>query len=230
MQPGVGTNRYSYSFGDPVNGIDPSGHATYVTPDNATSQRNDYLVKKVIKDGDLNIYVLNGNEKKGKLRVIGETRFWDAFISPDGKKNVVGKLYAGHSIDKYVKVLKDYAASAWQIEVGYRSLPNNLLDIKTTYPGHETGSYHGFLLDGKYVTLREAGNILAGYNAAQKGLSFEEFQKKAGTMQGVSKPEQIVSLLLGTVVGEAPNWGENDYQRLRSEFGYYQYIHEQKDR
>ncbi|MFA9230040.1 MAG: hypothetical protein ACEQSU_04740 [Microgenomates group bacterium] len=27
MQPGVGTNRYSYSFGDPVNGIDPSGHA-----------------------------------------------------------------------------------------------------------------------------------------------------------------------------------------------------------
>jgi hypothetical protein len=26
MQPGVGTNRYSYSFGDPVNGIDPSGH------------------------------------------------------------------------------------------------------------------------------------------------------------------------------------------------------------
>ncbi|MFA9230043.1 MAG: RHS repeat-associated core domain-containing protein [Microgenomates group bacterium] len=26
MQPGVGTNRYSYSFGDPVNGIDPTGH------------------------------------------------------------------------------------------------------------------------------------------------------------------------------------------------------------
>ncbi len=25
MQAGVGTNRYSYSFGDPVNGIDPSG-------------------------------------------------------------------------------------------------------------------------------------------------------------------------------------------------------------
>jgi hypothetical protein len=26
MQAGVGTNHYSYSFGDPVNGIDPSGH------------------------------------------------------------------------------------------------------------------------------------------------------------------------------------------------------------
>ncbi len=29
MQPGVGTNRYSYSFGDPVNGIDPTGHERY---------------------------------------------------------------------------------------------------------------------------------------------------------------------------------------------------------
>jgi RHS repeat-associated protein len=26
VRAGVGTNRYSYSFGDPVNGIDPSGH------------------------------------------------------------------------------------------------------------------------------------------------------------------------------------------------------------
>ncbi len=29
MQAGVGTNRYSYSFGDPVNGIDPTGHEKY---------------------------------------------------------------------------------------------------------------------------------------------------------------------------------------------------------
>lgn len=25
-EPGVGTNRYGYAFGDPVNGADPGGH------------------------------------------------------------------------------------------------------------------------------------------------------------------------------------------------------------
>jgi RHS repeat-associated protein len=29
MQEGVGTNRYAYSFNDPINGRDPSGHAVY---------------------------------------------------------------------------------------------------------------------------------------------------------------------------------------------------------
>ncbi|MEZ5886398.1 MAG: RHS repeat-associated core domain-containing protein [Paracoccaceae bacterium] len=31
MQEGVGTNRYSYAFGDPVNGKDPTGHQNYST-------------------------------------------------------------------------------------------------------------------------------------------------------------------------------------------------------
>ncbi|OYX41658.1 MAG: hypothetical protein B7Z02_15160 [Rhodobacterales bacterium 32-67-9] len=32
MQPGVGTNRYSYSFNDPVNGLDKSGNKRIKLP------------------------------------------------------------------------------------------------------------------------------------------------------------------------------------------------------
>jgi RHS repeat-associated protein len=47
MQPGVGTNRYSYSFGDPVNGIDPSGHEKTGFNFNLRDIVNSYIWKEV---------------------------------------------------------------------------------------------------------------------------------------------------------------------------------------
>jgi len=40
-QPGVGTNRYAYSFNDPINGMDPGGNVTTYTSDFDGDGRND---------------------------------------------------------------------------------------------------------------------------------------------------------------------------------------------
>lgn len=70
----------------------------------------------------------------------------------------------------------------------------------------------------------EAGNILAGMNAASHGQSFDEFQRLAGALQGsipeVGAVKAGVTKMTGHAWGAAPNYGELDYQRTRSLYGY----------
>jgi filamentous hemagglutinin len=101
------------------------------------------------------------------------------------------------------------------------SVPGGEMDIKSQLPGYEGFSYHGFLYNGKYVSLREAGNLLAGMNAAQFKMEYSDFQKGAGALQSGGIIGAAMYKLFGKTYGTAPYWGENYYQYRSSLRGYY---------
>jgi filamentous hemagglutinin len=216
-EPGVGTNRYAYSHNDPTNQIDTNGNSTYVEANEETDRNDDYKVLRVDDDDDLNIYVSNGNTKKDELTILGQTRFKDAFISPDTGK-AVGTVYVGLSFDKRFTALGNSAEQMDATSLAVSSLPGMQMDPKSTTDGYS--SYSGVLLDGKYMTLREIGNTLAGYNAAGNGQSFDDFQRVSGALQVAGARGALMAATFGTSYGEPPNYGELDYQRTRSEYGY----------
>jgi RHS repeat-associated protein len=180
MQPGVGTNRYSYSFGDPVNGIDPSGHRTVVREDKKTAREDDFKVESVSKDGDLRIYIRDGAGNTEKSTVLGKTRFWDSFIGPD-TGDAVGTVYEGHSFNKRFATLGILGKTKGSLGLAINSLPYMVMDVKNSKLDEYT-SYSGVMLNGKYMTLREIGNVLAGYNAAGNGQTFDKFHKVSGAL------------------------------------------------
>jgi filamentous hemagglutinin len=94
------------------------------------------------------------------------------------------------------------------------------LDVKNVYPGHEGKSYHGFLLGGKYVSLREAGNILAGINAESHGQTFDDYMKGAGAYAQGGMGGAAVNKLSGATFGDQPYYGEQDYTGTRVKFGF----------
>jgi filamentous hemagglutinin len=202
---------YTYAHNNPVKFIDPTGNSTWIDDEGN--------VQNVIEDGDLGIYRTLPEGVEGPPEKVGETHFWDAFISPDTHRPV-GRVYLGQSIDKYIADKANEALGMTTDETFQNMLPRHKLDIKAIFPGHEGKSYHGFLFQGKYVSLREAGNILAGVNAASHGMSFEDFQKGAGALHEGGLMGIALHRSLGITFGQAPNWGEIDYQRTRSEFGY----------
>ncbi|MFL1732742.1 hypothetical protein ACJHVH_07010, partial [Moraxella oculi] len=185
-------------------------------------------VKKVILNGDKGIYKCNFQNDKciDPPIKIGESMFEDAFISPDTGK-AVGKVYIGESIDGYIYDLNTEANNDTKIALVWKSLPYQKYvygmgnyDIKKAYGNGENKTYHGYLFQGKYITLREGGNILAGMNAAILGVPFEEFQKASGALHAGGKLGLIRHKTTGYVYGAYPRYGEIDYQYLRSKYGY----------
>jgi len=202
---------YAYSHQNPVRLKDPDGNSTLID-DNG-------VVLNVKNDKDLSVYQYLPKGFAGPPAKVGETRYWDSFRSPDTNKSV-GRIYLKQAIDKDFYQLAAEAKGMSALMLSIKSFPEGRFDIKSNYPGHEGKSYHGFLFKGKYMTLREVGNILAGYNAASNGQAFEDFQKAAGALQAGGIPGFLQHKLTGKVYGTAPNWGEIDYQRKRSQFGY----------
>lgn len=178
----------------------------------------DGYVKDVRRDCNLGIYQSVPSGFHGPPQNIGNPRFEDAFISPDTSKPV-GQVIRGESFDTKFNALAKEAKSMSPAGVAYESRAGGKFDVKSNTPGHIDKSYHGFMLDGAYMGLREIGNALAGYSAAPKGASQENFQKMSGGLQEWGLLG-AVGVALGLEFGKAPNWGENDYQRTRNEWGY----------
>lgn len=76
------------------------------------------------------------------------------------------------------------------------------------------------MFQGKYITLRDAGNILAGMNAAVLGQAFSDFQKVSGALQQDGKTGVILHTITGNTYGTAPMYGELPYQYYKSKYGY----------
>lgn len=70
------------------------------------------------------------------------------------------------------------------------------------------------------MTLREAGNMLAGMNVAQFNMSFSDFQKGSGALEKGGTFGVFLYNTFGKTYGEPPMYGEKEYQYTRSLYGY----------
>ena len=212
---------YHYAANNPVKYVDPTGESTYI---NETG--NVLLVD--VQDYDMGIYLCQ-NGAINKYYKVGETWFLDSFMEPDSPGNpnkqrgALGTIHLNNSID--AKIYSMYRKSKYYgKEVsGFLLRNNGRFDIKTQCPG--SGAYDGFLLFGRYVTLRDAGNILAGMIAGRYGTSKEDrenFQKLAGALEqgGVNAIRRCWMSNYTEYFGEAPLYGEKDIQYTRSSFGF----------
>ena len=150
-------------------------------------------------------------------KVVGQIMWQDSFTSPESGKSF-GIIHLGENIESYIYQLNDKAWGQSDITVGWKSRSGGEYDIKNNYPN--AGSYHGFLFQGKYITLRDAGNILAGMNAAVNGKSFDDFQKASGALQQGGIPAVINNRTTGKTYGPPPMYGELSYQYHKSKYGY----------
>jgi len=102
---------------------------------------------------------------------------------------------------------------------------NGPLDIKTGGLA-DHGAYTGYLLNGEYLSIRSAGNYLAGLNAmtstfAGRHLSPEFAQKLFGAYQAGGKGGFAYTLITGKHYPgtAAPYWGEEAYSGFMQQKG-----------
>jgi RHS repeat-associated protein len=192
-------------------------------------------VLSVANDRDLSIYRPIGQIDAGppSREKVGETHWWDTFLSPETHKPI-GIVHIGEDITDFVLRIEGQAAAMRETKMLLNSRSGGELDIKLNTPGRR--SQDGYLLDGKYVTLREAGNMIAGYGAATHGFSFDEYMKGAGAYAhglGVNTDTLGINKLMGVIDGglsyvskgrvsfEGPPWyGEQEYTGRAVQYGF----------
>ncbi|MBW7877464.1 MAG: hypothetical protein H3C47_15915 [Candidatus Cloacimonetes bacterium] len=211
---------YGYVGGDPINNNDPTGYFTEI--DSATGK-----VMNVVFDGTTNIIsspYRQGQRLQGPGQLVGNSFAQDSFTIPPedlpkDKRHIVhpvGTVNLNSSIDGYIS--QQLAKNYGYFETWSKSRSGQELDLKTD--SCMGGAYAGHQFQGNYMTMREAGNMLAGMNAARLGMDFEHFQKGAGAYHDAGKLGIINYLIFGTTYGDSPEWGEIPYQRTRSKYGY----------
>ena len=216
---------YAYCVNNPVNVVDPDGLSTHT---DFTGR-----VLAVYNDDDLNVYMhgISADDYDGHFLsstddavLMGTTEYWDEFISPETHKAMTNvRIRFGFSFDSIVSRKTSHMLTNDLVGVALGSLPGGPFDVKKDYPNT------GGLLKGKYVTSRSVGNYLAGFNAARSSslgyhISFEIFQKLAGALHLYGKEGlMLVAPLIitkGISYGEAPTYGENEYQYRQSLSGW----------
>jgi RHS repeat-associated protein len=170
-------------------------------------------------DGDVGVYQVGPSS----TRRIGETRWPDSFLTdPDtaGVRRPAGQVFVGTDMPAEIVKLATDAMAMTSAEVAIKSLPGNSLDVKQSSPGLKP--YDGFMLQGKYVTLRDMGDILAGFNARSHGFTLDEISRITGALQVAGPFGAAANYLTGGKVkfGPPPYYGETPYAGSRVVYGY----------
>ncbi|WP_373033769.1 RHS repeat-associated core domain-containing protein, partial [Sulfurovum sp.] len=206
---------FAYTYNNPINSIDPTGESTVTDYDGNVQNVN-------VDDMDNGIYRMPPNGQAGPMEKMGESQFMDSFQSPETGK-ARGKIMFGKSIEEKVSSLFDKAKDDSKLMLAIKSAAGEY-DIKSEDAESPMYSYNGYKFKDKYISVRDAGNILAGMNAKSHGVSHEDFQKTAGALQGVNPAHGAIRVLnnqmTGATYGSAPKYGENKYQYLKSLYGY----------
>ncbi|MHB8844609.1 MAG: hypothetical protein ACYC7L_07630 [Nitrospirota bacterium] len=191
---------------------DPDGNSTWIN--------NNGSVQNVINDRDLSIYQSLPPGVSGPPQKIGETYFSDSFTNGQGAP--MGHVNVGQDITSQVLQIVDQARDMSLKEVVSESRAGRSLDIKASWPGlpAKGKGQQGFLFQDKYMTLRDAGNMLYGINMRNKGLSSDQAMRAAGGYAQTNSMKGAALGLLGKEYGPAPYFGEEDITGTRIDFGY----------
>jgi RHS repeat-associated protein len=213
----VNLHVYHYAGNNPVKYTDPDGRTTEI--DESTGK-----VKNVTFDFNFDFsdaviaypYSGDGTRLEGPGNYIGDSFQWNSFE----KGNTIHQ-----GVDK-TEALYANVKPKWESKIitALKSLPEGYYDIKKTW-GYKAGE--GFIYEGKYASMRDFGNILAGINAKVGNTSFKSFQRMAGAVHFTNEQGKFVKVLavirafLGTEFGPPPLYGEEEIQYNASHHGYH---------
>ncbi len=187
---------YSFGWGNPISHMDNDGNRTTIAAGGH--------VVSAANGGDRGIY-------RDGVR-IGLSGFSDSHISPE-TKNAVGWVHFGKGSEDSFYAYTDFSSKrpAWHAAV--HSLPQQLFDIKTQWVGRQgiKTSFDSVVFRGKYYTIRELGNVMAGYNAAQAGISLDDTLQDIGLLQRLRGAKSETT---------SKYHGEDTYSGRRAEFGW----------
>ena len=183
---------YAYCLNNPIKYVDPTGCLASTHTDSLGN------VVEVYNDGDLGVYKHNTDFEGTKQELaenyssnntaaggekMGETYEWNSFVDPDKRTPVgqidFGSFEASRMVFNRFRYLSTLKMKPLELAV-YALNANNgeCFDIKhgDPYKGSQFGK-------GKYVSRRDAGNILAGMVARRGGLSAEVTYTAFGALQ-----------------------------------------------
>ncbi|MBO4985314.1 MAG: hypothetical protein J6C87_06700, partial [Bacteroides sp.] len=223
---------YTYCHNSPVNLVDPTGCLASTHTDSIGN------VVAVYNDGDLGVYRHKANaEETRKILAdeysatntsaggerMGETLEWNSFVNSKSGKPIgeilFGSYLARDEIKRSINALNFKGINPLYILSFYAVNARNggIFDLK--YGRTYTGSQ---ISEGKYISMRDAGNFLAGCVAQKNGLFAEDTYIAYGAFQlaGNDIFSMFAKFSLAKKLGAVGYYGEEPISHVFQRRGY----------